>query len=120
MKRFISIIAFILVGIVVGSDAGHGQSQNNFKPGEVIQNIIPMRERVQMMERWWEWKKENVLPMIMREHSVDLWIIRDNEADLYYDNEGPVYTSLPPANFQEMTFPSTIVPEGLTATYPLL
>ncbi len=64
MKRYVNIFAFIVVCIAAGSDTGHAQSPNNLKPGEYIQNILPMRERVQMMQRWWEWKKENVLPMI--------------------------------------------------------
>ncbi len=120
MKRYVNIFAFIVVCIAAGSDTGHAQSPNNLKPGEYIQNILPMRERVQMMQRWWEWKKENVLPMIMREQNVDLWIIRDNEADLFYDNEGPVYTSLLPANFQGMTFPSSIVHNVGDLSIPLI
>ena len=72
----------------------------DLKPGEYIKNIIPMRQRVQIMERALRWKKEHFLPMVMREQGIDLWIIRNDEADLYYNNEGPVYTSLLPADFQ--------------------
>ena len=79
----------------------------NLKPGEYIKNIIPMRQRVQIMERALRWKKEHVLPMVMREQGIDLWIIRNDEADLYYNNEGPVYTSLLPADFQGLAQPST-------------
>jgi hypothetical protein len=67
------------------------------------------------MESWWKWKKEHVLPMVMREQSVDVWILRNNEADLYYNNEGPVFTSLLPANFEGMTLPSIYAHPGSQA-----
>ena len=82
------------------------QTIQSLKPGEYIKNIIPMRERVQLMEQWKKWKKENVLPMVMKEQNIEMWIIRNNEADLYYNNEGPVYTSLLPADFQGLALPS--------------
>lgn len=83
--------------------------------GQYIKNILPMRQRVQKMESWWKWKKEYVLPMVMLEQSVDVWILRNNEADLYYNNEGPVFTSLLPANFEGMTLPSVYASPGSQA-----
>lgn len=77
-----------------------------------IENILPMRQRVQIMENFWKWKRDNVLPAVMKEQGVDLWIIRNNEADLYYNNEGPVFTSLLPANREGMTLPSQFAPPG--------
>ena len=41
------------------------------------QKMIPMRERVQIMQRFWEQKKETVLPMVMREQEIDMWIVRN-------------------------------------------
>ena len=88
-------------------------SQNNYVGvGQYIKNILPMRERVQHMELWWKWKRKHVLPDVMREQSVDMWIIRNNEADLYYNNEGPVFTSLLSANFEGMTLPSMYASPG--------
>ena len=88
-------------------------SQNNYVGvGQYIKNILPMRERVQHMELWWKWKRKHVLPDVMREQSVDMWIIRNNEADLYYNNEGPVFTSLLSANFEGMTLPSKYASPG--------
>ena len=93
------------------------QILQNLKPGEYIKNIIPMRERVQIMERWIKWKKENVLPEVMREQNIELWVVRNNEADLYYNNEGPVYTSLLPSNLQGLALPSTYA-SGVSQTLP--
>lgn len=75
-------------------------------PIQDSKNIMPMRERVKLMQKWWDWKKKHILPMVMREQGVDMWIVRNNEADLYYNNEGPVYTLLLPANHEGMTYPS--------------
>ena len=74
--------------------------------GPHASSLLPLRERVEIAERWTQWKKEHVLPMVMREQGVDLWIIRDNEADLYYNNEGPVFSSLVPADLRGMIFDS--------------
>ena len=79
---------------------------------EDSKNILPLRERVRLTEKWWKWKKKHVLPMVMREQGVDMWIIRDDEADLYYNNQGPVYISLLSANHQGMTYPSKYAPPG--------
>lgn len=81
-------------------------------PAQDSKRILSMRERVNLMEKWWKWKKKHVLPQVMREQGIDMWIIRNNEADLYYNNEGPVYTSLLPANHEGMTFPSKYVRTG--------
>ncbi len=77
-----------------------------------IDQIPTMRERVQMMQRWWEMKRKHVLPAIMSEQKVDVWIVRNDEADKYYNNEGPVFTSLLLADFQGRVLPSIHVPDG--------
>ena len=105
-----SVIALAMITVFTlphTSSAEVPEIPKNLKPGEYIKNIIPMRQRVQIMERALRWKKEHVLPMVMREQNIDLWIIRNNEADLYYNNEGPIYTSLLTANFQGLAYPST-------------
>ena len=79
---------------------------------EDSKNILPLRERVKLTEKWWQWKKVHVLPMVMREQGIDMWIIRDDEADLYYNNQGPVYISLLSANHQGMAYPSQYAPPG--------
>ena len=79
---------------------------------EDSKNILPLRERVKLTEKWWQWKKVHVLPMVMREQGLDMWIIRDDEADLYYNNQGPVYISLLSANHQGMAYPSQYAPPG--------
>jgi hypothetical protein len=68
--------------------------------------IPPLRERVLRMEEARRWKRKHVLPMVMREQGIDLWIIRDNEADKYHNNEGPIYSSLLLADHRGMIYNS--------------
>ena len=106
-----SVIALVM--LFVFSDLHYSFAQNTFQTsGESIRNILPMRKRVEIMEQWVKWKKEHVLPGIMREQNIDLWIIRNNESELYYNNEGPVYTSLIPANYEGMALPGIYEPAG--------
>ncbi len=105
-------IMWVLAGLVTGICLLFSVLPSQVIPLEDSQNIQPLRERVRLTEKWWRWKKENVLPMVMRGQGVDMWIIRDDEADLYYNNQGPVYISLLPANHQGMTYPSRYAPPG--------
>jgi len=93
-------VVFCLIIMVLGFG---GKVWAQIIPIEDSKNIMPMRERVKLMQKWWDWKKKHVLPMVMHEQGVDMWIVRNNEADLYYNNEGPVYTLLLPANHEGMT-----------------
>ena len=107
-KNFLIAFLFIILFF--------GMSQNIVLT-QIIQiedskNIMPLRERVKLTEKWWKWKRQNVLPTVMREQGVDMWIIRDDEADLYYNNQGPVYVSLLLANHQGPTYPSQYARPG--------
>ncbi len=95
----VCLLGFVLFGL-------RDQVRAQIMPIEDSKNIMPMRERVKLMQKWWEWKKIHILPMVMREQGIDMWIVRNDEADLYYNNEGPVYTLLLPANHEGMTYPS--------------
>ncbi len=57
-----------------------------------IDNIAPIREQILKEEEWLRWRKDNIVPEIMRRIGVDMWLVgRDDEA-LYY--------SLVPANYE--------------------
>ena len=77
-----------------------------------IDSIPSMRQRVEIMERFWLWKREIVLPSVMREQGVDMWIIRSDEGELFFNNESPVFVSLLPANAEGMTIPSQFARPG--------
>ena len=77
--------------------------------GRDAANVISVRERVRIMEKFWAWKKANILPKVMRELGVDMWIVRNDEEPLYREvsyREHPVYLSLLPATDEGMVIPS--------------
>jgi hypothetical protein len=105
MKRtatFVLLAASIL-SVVMLSFTGSPAAQ---QVGKDTENILSLRERAELMQKWWEWRRENVIPEIMREQGIDMWIVRDDEGELFFNNESPVYVSLLPANYEGMTFAS--------------
>ena len=104
MRRDGTLIAALALLLAGGSIQAWGANAQ-----QDAQKMIPMRERVQIMQRFWDWKKENVLPMVMREQGIDMWIVRNDEQPEYRQasfKEGPFYTSLVPANFEGMVLSS--------------
>ena len=58
---------------------------------EKIDNIMPLRERAKIQNEWLKWRVENILPSIMRETGIDLWLIINREY-----NEDAMYFTLAP------------------------
>lgn len=46
-------------------------------------NIMPVKERAELAEKWLRWKKTNFLPEIMREEGVDMWIVTEEDRDVF-------------------------------------
>jgi Xaa-Pro aminopeptidase len=59
-------------------------------PGE-IQKILPLRERARVYNEILEWRLDHILPAIMREEGVEMWVVINFEYD-----EDPVYMTLVP------------------------
>ncbi len=57
-----------------------------------VKNILPEKDRVQVMNQWLRWRLDNILPEIMRREGIDMWLVINRE-----NNEDPVYLSLVPA-----------------------
>ncbi|MEO1081216.1 MAG: M24 family metallopeptidase [Pseudomonadota bacterium] len=56
-----------------------------------IERILPLRERARVYNELLEWRLDNILPAIMREEGVDMWVVINFEYD-----EDPVYMTLVP------------------------
>jgi len=54
-------------------------------------NILPEKNREQLMNEWLKWRLDNIVPQLMRREGIDLWLIINREY-----NEDPVYLSLVP------------------------
>ncbi len=106
-RQSILVIAFCLMMFSALAPSERAAAQHGkIGVGDYVKNILPLRDRVRITEGFWQWRKEHVLPMVMREQGVDMWIVRDDEADKYYNNEGPIFSSLVPADSRGMIFDS--------------
>ncbi len=56
-----------------------------------IEGILPLRERARVYNEILEWRLDNILPAIMREEGVDMWLVINFEYA-----EDPVYMTLVP------------------------
>ncbi len=58
-------------------------------------NILPMRERARVIDRWLDVRIDTVLPELMRRTGIDMWIIVSREY-----NEDPVIRTFLPSKWQ--------------------
>lgn len=110
----------VLVGLTLGAMWPRVSCAGS---GDDAANVLPMRERVRLMERFWAWKKAHVLPMLMRERGIDMWIVRNDEEPLYRQTsyrENPVYLSLLPATDEGMVIPSRFATDTMDVPSTLL
>jgi Xaa-Pro aminopeptidase len=56
-----------------------------------IDRVLPLRERARVYNEILEWRLDNILPTIMREEGVDMWVVINFEYD-----EDPIYMTLVP------------------------
>ncbi len=56
-----------------------------------IERVLPERERARVYNEILEWRLDNILPAIMREEGVDMWVVINFEYD-----EDPIYMTLVP------------------------
>jgi len=84
-------VSFLAIGNVYGQYHGSDELQSG-------RLILSEREEVKIMNGWLEWKRENMLPEIMRGEGIDMWIVRNNE--------GPVYVSLLPVDHEGLVLSS--------------
>jgi hypothetical protein len=54
-------------------------------------NILPEKDREQVMNEWLKWRLDNIVPQLMRREGIDMWLVINREY-----NEDPVYLSLVP------------------------
>ncbi|MFW6206101.1 MAG: M24 family metallopeptidase [Gemmatimonadota bacterium] len=83
-SAFVPSLALALALLITGSPAGlDAQVQAQERP------FGTLREQVETEQRWLRLRLERVLPRLMREHGVEMWIVPTREY-----NEDPVFFSL--------------------------
>ena len=60
----------------------------------IMPQILPMRERAEVIDQWLEHRLDEVAPMLMRREGVDMWVIIAREY-----NEDPVVKTMLPATW---------------------
>jgi Xaa-Pro aminopeptidase len=59
--------------------------------GGDLESLLPLRDRARVYNEILEWRLDNILPAILREEGVDMWVVINFEYD-----EDPVYMTLVP------------------------
>jgi len=80
----LSLLSLLFAGNLISQDYGVTGVQD-------MENILPERDRVPVVNQWLKWRLENIIPEIMRREGIDMWLIMCREYE-----EDPVYLSLVP------------------------
>jgi Xaa-Pro aminopeptidase len=48
-----------------------------------FKNILLIREQAELIEQWLRWKKENFIPEMMVDHGVEMWIITEDDREIF-------------------------------------
>lgn len=62
---------------------------------DIVPDILPMRVRAEVMDRWTEQRLDTLVPELMRREDIDMWILVAREY-----NEDPVLLTMLPATWQ--------------------
>ncbi len=85
MRRSILVFSLAALSVVLS-----GQPAMSAESGV----ILPMRERAEVVNNWLVERLDRVVPELMREHGVDMWIVLGREY-----NEDPVLETMLPATW---------------------
>lgn len=86
-KLLLLLITLLAIGIAEWSTA---QVRNDIEP-----QILSMRERAEVMDRWTENRLDTLIPELMRREKIDMWVLVAREY-----NEDPVLLTMLPATWQ--------------------
>ena len=86
-KLLLLLITLLASGIAEWSKA---QVRNDIEP-----QILSMRERAEVMDRWTENRLDTLIPELMRREKIDMWVLVAREY-----NEDPVLLTMLPATWQ--------------------
>lgn len=83
-----SLFLFVILFLI--QNPSFSQTRNDIQPG-----ILPMSERARVMDRWTEYRLDNLVPELMRRQEIDMWVLVAREY-----NEDPVLLTMLPATWQ--------------------
>jgi Xaa-Pro aminopeptidase len=77
------IKSYTTLAALLVAAASHAQEIRTYRP------FGTLREQAEMQQRWLQQRMDSVLPMLMRKHGVEFWVVPMREY-----NEDPVFTSI--------------------------
>ena len=80
--------SFLVLALTVGISSAFAQEIANVKDSR---NILPLKDREELMNEWLKWRLDNIIPELMRREKIEMWLVINREY-----NEDPVYLSLMP------------------------
>ncbi len=85
------LVPAFLFAVFLAGAAGLAAQERTWEMAGVrdLENILPERARAAVVNRWLEWRLDNIVPMIMRREGIDLWMVVNREY-----NEDPIYISM--------------------------
>lgn len=83
-------ILLFLISPLFLADLLSAQTRNDITP-----DILPMRDRAEVMDRWTEQRLDTLVPELMRREQIDMWVLVAREY-----NEDPVLLTMLPATWQ--------------------
>ncbi|REL25004.1 aminopeptidase P family protein [Rhodohalobacter sp. SW132] len=84
------IILLLTIGILSIVDILPAQNRTDITP-----DILPMRDRAEVMDRWTENRLDTLVPELMHREGIDMWVLVAREY-----NEDPVLLTMLPATWQ--------------------
>jgi Xaa-Pro aminopeptidase len=86
-----NLIRLLIVIMVSGYFPESGAAQITPQRLGHIDNILPEKERAEVVNRILEWRLDNIIPDLLNRENIDMWIIMCRET-----NEDPVFWSMLP------------------------
>ena len=83
MKISIKIVLFFY-SIVVLFPTNSSAQDTGVQSVQDIDSVMPLRKRVELMSHWRQQKIATVLPAVMNEQDIEMWIVRRSEGQLFY------------------------------------
>ncbi len=83
MKAAIKIILFLCCIVVFYTQQSTAQ-HIGIQSVRDIDSVMPLRKRVELMSQWRQKKIATILPAVMNEQNIEMWIVRRSEGQLFY------------------------------------
>jgi len=84
-KRFFYFLlgTLVIISVVIFTTGCKDSYYDEVFTAENFKNMLQVREQAELIEQWLRWKKENFLPEMMVDHGVEMWIIIEDDREIF-------------------------------------